>query len=214
MKSSESVSEVKLYTTLEREASAEFTERRSVFIGCSAPVRTNDEAVKFIAKIRSKYTDATHNVYAYLLSGANITRYSDDGEPQGTAGIPVLDVIRKSGICDAVIVVTRYFGGVLLGAGGLVRAYTTAASLAVGQSHVVSYESYTEFLIKCSYSEYQKIEYELPKYGVKCDNTDFGSEITLKLAIRDPLFDIFSAKLSEITAGKVHAAVTGKRFDK
>lgn len=213
-KESEPVSEVKLYTTLEREASAEFTERRSVFIGCAAPVKTNDEAVKFIAKIRSEHADATHNVYAYLLGEANVMRYSDDGEPQGTAGIPVLDVIRKGGICDAVIVVTRYFGGVLLGSGGLVRAYSAAASLAVGEAHAVSYESYTEFKINCSYSEYQKIEYELPKYGIKRDNTDFGSEITLKLAVRDALFENFSAKLSEMTAGRVRATVTGKRFDK
>jgi uncharacterized YigZ family protein len=213
-KVTEPVSEIKLYTTLEREASAEFTERRSVFIGCASPVKNNDEAVKFIAKIRSKYSDATHNVYAYLLGGENVTRYSDDGEPQGTAGIPVLDVIRKGGICDAVIVVTRYFGGILLGAGGLVRAYSAAASLAVKEAHVVSYEGYTEFQVNCSYSEYQKIEYELPKYGIKCDDSDFGSEIILKLAVRDALFEVFSAKLSEMTAGRVSAAVTGRRYDK
>lgn len=206
--------EIKYYTTLERDASAELTERRSVFIGCAAPVRTSDEANQFIAKIRLKYNDASHTVYAYLLNEGNIIRYSDDGEPQGTAGIPVLDVIRKGGFCDAVITVTRYFGGILLGAGGLVRAYTAAASLAVREARVVSYEGYTEFQIRCNYSDYQKIEHELPKYGIKCDDINFNEEITLKLAIRDIMFDDFMSRVSEITAGRVCASVIGKRFDK
>ncbi|MHB1151234.1 MAG: YigZ family protein [Eubacteriales bacterium] len=207
-------SEIILYTTLECEASAELTERRSVFIGCAAPVRTADEANRFIARIRSKHADASHNVYAYLLNEGNIMRHSDDGEPQGTAGIPVLDVIRKRGFCDAVITVTRYFGGVLLGAGGLIRAYTAAASLAVEKAHVISFERYTEFQVRCNYSEYQKIEHELPKFGIKCDDTDFSDDITLKLAIRDVMFDDFSTRITEMTAGRVCVSVTGKRFDK
>jgi uncharacterized YigZ family protein len=212
---SETISSEKiLYTTLERGASAELTERRSVFIGCAAPVRTPDEANHFIAKIRSEHADASHTVYAYLLNEGNIMRCSDDGEPQGTAGIPVLDVIRKGGFCDAVITVTRYFGGILLGAGGLVRAYTAAASLAVKEAHVVSYEGYTEFKITCSYSDYQKIEHELPKYGIKCDDINFIEEITMKLAIRDIMFDAFMSGISEMTAGRICASVTGKRFDK
>lgn len=214
-KVSETVSsEKKLYTTLERNASAELTERRSVFIGCAAPVKTADEAINFVVKIRSKHADASHTVYAYLLNEGNIMRCSDDGEPQGTAGIPVLDVIRKGGFCDAIITVTRYFGGVLLGVGGLVRAYTATASLAVGEAHVVSYEGYTEFQIRCNYSDYQKIEHELPKYGIKCDDINFIEEITLRLAIRDIMFDDFMSRISEMTAGRIRASVTGKRFDK
>jgi uncharacterized YigZ family protein len=169
----------KLYTTLEREAEAELTERKSVFIGRAAPVKTNDEAQAFIAKVRAAHADAKHNVYAYLLGEAGVTRCSDDGEPQGTAGVPVLDVIRKGGFCDAVIVVTRYFGGVLLGAGGLVRAYSAAASMAVEKAHIISYESYTECVVRCAYPEYPRIENELPKFGALRDGTDFGGEITL-----------------------------------
>ncbi|HBN81058.1 MAG TPA: YigZ family protein, partial [Ruminococcaceae bacterium] len=119
------------YLTVRREASAEFTERRSRFIGCAKPVGTEKDALSFLNTIRSKHWDASHNVYAYALRSGQLRRYSDDGEPQGTAGIPVLDVLVKSGLVDTAVVVTRYFGGVLLGAGGLVRAYSHAASLAV-----------------------------------------------------------------------------------
>jgi uncharacterized YigZ family protein len=206
--------EIKSYTTLERAAAAEFTERKSVFIGCAAPVKTADEAIEFIAKVRSEYSGASHVVYAYLLHDENIMRYSDDGEPQGTAGIPVLDVIRKGGFCDAVIAVARYFGGVLLGAGGLVRAYTAAAALAVKKAHVISYEEYTVFEMRCNYADYQKIEHEMPKYGIKNDNTDFGEYITLKLAISSAVFDKFLARISELTSGRVPLEITGKRFDK
>ena len=112
------------YITVKNSGEDEFVEKRSRFIGYCKPVKTQDEAVSFINEIRSKHWDATHNVYAYVLSDGQIMRYSDDGEPQGTAGVPVLDVIKKMGIVDVVVVVTRYFGGIMLGAGGLVRAYS------------------------------------------------------------------------------------------
>ena len=102
------------------------TERRSVFLGYASPVTTEEEALEFVAKIKKRHSDATHNVYAYILRGS-ISRFSDDGEPHGTAGLPVLEVLRKEDVTDAVIVVTRYFGGILLGAGGLVRAYSASA---------------------------------------------------------------------------------------
>ncbi len=205
--------EPKLYTTLEKEACGELTEKKSVFIGYAKPVKTEKEAIDFIAKIRKKHSDARHNVYAYQLNGGGIARYSDDGEPQGTAGVPVLDVIKKSGADDCVIVVTRYFGGILLGTGGLVRAYSAAAKLAVDAANVVTYESFKEFRLKCDYSAYQKLEAEFPKYGIITDSVDFGGEVSLSLAIKSVRFDEFAARLSEMFAGRLSAEIIGERFD-
>ena len=112
------------YKTIELEADDFFIEKKSRFIGYAKPIKTQQEALDFIAKIKSKHWDATHNVYAYVLRENNIQRYSDDGEPGGTAGVPMLDVLLKEGVVDACVVGTRYFGGTLLGAGGLVRAYS------------------------------------------------------------------------------------------
>jgi uncharacterized YigZ family protein len=213
-KTGTAVPETKYYTTLEREASAEITERKSIFMGRASPVRTADEAIRFIEKIRAEHRDASHTAYAYLLSEPNAVRCSDDGEPQGTAGIPILDVIRKGGFCDAVITVTRYFGGILLGTGGLIRAYSTAASLAAAEARVTRYESYTECRIRCGYSDYRKLEYELPKMGIKCDHIDFKEEVELCLAVKDEIYEFFLIKMSEITSGRIVISVTGKRFDK
>jgi uncharacterized YigZ family protein len=203
----------KLYTTLKHEASAEFIEKKSRFIGYAKPVATEDEALEFIKAIRSKHADATHNVFAYHLRGGAIARYSDDGEPQGTAGIPVLDVIKKSGADDCAVVVTRYFGGTLLGAGGLVRAYAKGAKIAIDAAEVVTYELYTEFYVICDYSAYQKIVAELYKYEVITDSTDFGAEITLKLAVRSTRYPEYVKRLSELFAGRITPIVTGERFD-
>ena len=133
--------------TLLKSGSATLVEKKSEFIGYACPVKDEDEAIEFVKSIKKKHSDARHNVYAYMI-GQNIARYSDDGEPQGTGGIPVLDVIRKSGFTDAVIVVTRYFGGILLGAGGLVRAYSAAAKMAVDDAGIVTYIGKTKTLTR------------------------------------------------------------------
>ena len=203
----------KLYTTLGKSASAEYTEKKSVFIGYSSPVKTEQEALDFINAVRKKHSDARHNVFAYQLNGGGIARYSDDGEPQGTAGVPVLEVIKKSGADDCVIVVTRYFGGILLGASGLVRAYSTAAKSAVDAAGVVTYESYREFTLECGYSEYQRVEAELPKYGVIVDSSDFGGNVAMRLAVKAAIYDEFSARLAEMFAGRVVPEPVGERFD-
>ena len=203
----------KLYTTLGKSASAEYTEKKSVFIGYSSPVKTEREALDFINAVRKKHSDARHNVFAYQLNGGGIARYSDDGEPQGTAGVPVLEVIKKSGADDCVIVVTRYFGGILLGASGLVRAYSTAAKSAVDSAGVVTYESYREFTLECGYSEYQRVEAELPKYGVIVDSSDFGGNVAMRLAVKAAIYDEFSARLAEMFAGRVVPEPVGERFD-
>ena len=126
------------YYTISKPANDSFIEKRSEFIGYIAPVKTNDEAVDFINSIKAMHRKARHNVYAYILRNDNISRYSDDGEPQGTAGVPVLDVLQKRGLTDVCVVVTRYFGGILLGGGGLVRAYSHAASLACDAAHIMN----------------------------------------------------------------------------
>ncbi len=203
----------KTHTTLEHEASAEFTEKKSVFIGYATPIKCEEDALEFIKKIRHKHGDATHNCYAYELNGGGIARYSDDGEPQGTAGVPILDVIKKSGATDCCVVVTRYFGGILLGSGGLVRAYANGAKIALDAAHIVTYESYTEFRLVCDYGAYQKLNYEFPKYGIIVDASDFGGSITLKLAIKAVRFEEFEAKLAEMFAGKISAEMLGERFD-
>ena len=142
-----------LYTTLEKEGRAEYTVERSVFIGSARHIGSEKDAVDFIKAVRKEFSDAKHNVYAYTLSESNTTRFSDDGEPSGTAGLPSLDYLRKSGIEDACVVITRYFGGILLGKGGLVRAYTETAKLACENAGIVTKEEYTVFSVDIEYRE-------------------------------------------------------------
>ncbi len=125
------------YKTVKAFASASFIEKKSEFIGYISPVRTNDEAVAFINSIKAENRKARHNVYAYILRDSNITRYSDDGEPQGTGGVPVLEVLQKEGLYDVCVVVTRYFGGILLGTGGLTRAYSKGCKLAIEAAQIM-----------------------------------------------------------------------------
>lgn len=214
MKNDTSSTQEILYTTLGGEGFFEITIDRSTFLGYAKRVTEEADAIAFVNQIKKKHSDARHNVYAYVLKDTNTTRYSDDGEPAGTAGMPVLDIIRKTGFTDAVIVVTRYFGGILLGKGGLVRAYTAAAKGAAENAGIVSYTEYTEFDVDCSYSDHEKIRYECQFFPIIEDGTDYGSSVTLRLAIKTPLFDSFSARLSEMTAGRVNAVKRSTRFDK
>lgn len=200
-------------TTLEREAVAQFEEKKSVFIGHAKPVESEEEAQEFLRKVRAEHSDARHNVWAYRLRGDVILRCSDDGEPQGSAGVPVLDTIRKSGVSNAMVVVTRYFGGILLGAGGLVRAYSHAAKLAIDEAHVVTYEQYTEFTLECSYSVYQRYLAELPKFGALTDDTLFSDRVTLLFAVRSVLADAVREKIREMSGGCDTPQVRGTRFD-
>ena len=202
-----------LYTTLEGEGEAAFVEKKSIFIGHAAPVKSEEEAQAFVKKYKNQYMDARHNVWAYLMKGEIIARYSDDGEPQGTAGVPVLDTIRKSGVTDAVVVVTRYFGGILLGAGGLVRAYSHTAKLALEAAHIITYEQYTELELTCSYSDYQRYIALLPSFGAIVDNTDFSDRVILHFSVKDTVVNDLFAKIQEMSGGRDEAIVKGKRFD-
>ena len=199
--------------TLLKSGEATYVEKKSEFIGYACPVSSEEEAVEFVKSIKKKHSDARHNVYAYMI-GQNILRYSDDGEPQGTAGMPVLDVIRKSGFTDAVIVVTRYFGGILLGAGGLVRAYTAAAKLAVDDAEIVTYNTYIQFDLTVNYTDYGKLTVCLNNASPINDGTDFAENVTLSLALPVDKFESFKAEVSEITAGRAQFVDKGTRFDK
>lgn len=202
-----------LYITLEKEASASFVEKKSEFIGYACPCKTEQEALDFIAKIRKKHADAKHNVYAYQIKENNIARFTDDGEPQGTAGMPVLDIIKKTGFTDACIVVTRYFGGILLGTGGLVRAYSHAAKLAAEAAHVITYERFITCEVICDYTDYDKIRASYQGIGLMTDGVDFAADVTQRLAVRAPEYEDFCASLVELTNGAVLIETTGDRFD-
>ncbi len=200
--------------TLGKEASAELVEKKSVFIGYAAPVETEQEAIDFVAKIKKKHADARHNVYAYMLKNGAVARYSDDGEPQGTAGIPVLDIIKKGGFCDAVIVVTRYFGGILLGAGGLVRAYSAAAKLAVDAAEIVTYDTFKEIDVICSYSDHGKLAALVSSPEFINDGIDFSDKVKISLAIPEDRVQEFVSAVSELTAGRAVINEHGCRFDR
>lgn len=202
-----------LYTTLAGEGSDEFEERRSIFIGHAKHVTSEEEAMEYVKAKKKEYSDATHNCWAYLLKGGIVARYSDDGEPQGTAGVPMLEAIRKSGVCDCVVVVTRYFGGILLGAGGLVRAYSHGTKIALDAAEIVTYEKYTELRLDCSYSDYQKYSVILPTFNAIIDNTDFTDKVTVSFAVKETAVDALSQKITEMSGGRDKAERTGERFD-
>jgi len=203
--------EEKNLTTVAREASAEFTEKKSVFIGYTAPVSTAEEAEAFIQRIKKKHADARHNVSAYTVG--NSVRYSDDGEPKGTGGVPVLEVIRKSGVDGTVVVVTRYFGGILLGASGLVRAYSKAAAMAIEAAGIVTYREYTECTVACDYSFYDKLLYDIGRRTVTVDGTEFGGNIVLRLAVLSTEYEAFEKALYSMSNGRILPEKTGTRLD-
>ena len=202
-----------LFTTLRKEAHVEFEEKRSVFIGHAIRTDTEEEAQAFIKKMKKEYQDATHNVFAYMMRGEMVARYSDDGEPQGTAGMPVLDVLRKSGVRNACCVVTRYFGGTLLGAGGLVRAYSHSASLALEAAEIITYRPYEEYELRCGYSEYQKYSNILSNAAAVIDGTDFGADVEVRFAIKRDKAEELLKKISEAGYGRDIPQLVGSRFD-
>ena len=201
-----SAPDTKQRVTLASSVSVEMEERKSVFIGHAAPVGSEEEARAFIDAKRREYHDATHNVYAYLLNGGAIARYSDDGEPQGTAGIPVLNVVKMSGATDLCVVVTRYFGGILLGAGGLVRAYGASARQAVEAAGLAVFEPWSVLRVTLSYSDYQKLAAALPKLGATEDGCDFGERVTSVCAVLASEEEAFRKAAAELTGGRARIA--------
>ena len=200
------------YLTLEKEACDEFVEKRSRFIGYAKPVKTQEEAMDFINSIRSKHWDATHNVYAYVLRDGQSRRYSDDGEPSGTAGVPVLDVLLKENITDCVVVATRYFGGVLLGAGGLVRAYSHTSKIAVEAAGIIKMSVCSVMKVTCDYNFYGKLSSLIPEYGGITENTDFGENVTVEFYLPKANEGSFSAKLIDSSLGRFSAVKITEKY--
>lgn len=191
------------YKTVLEYASDEFVEKRSRFIGYCKPVKTEQEAIDFINEKRSEHWNATHNVYAYSLREGNIKRYSDDGEPSGTAGMPVLDVIVKNEIFDVVVVVTRYFGGVLLGTGGLVRAYSHGSKIAVEAAKPVIMQNCLVCEARCAYNQYGKVSSLIIGVGAAVDDTVYESDVLVKFHIKPDLLGTLNKKLADATSGEV-----------
>lgn len=191
------------YKTVLENASDEFVEKRSRFIGYCKPVKTEQEAIDFINEKRSEHWNATHNVYAYSLREGNIKRYSDDGEPSGTAGMPLLDVIVKNEIFDVVVVVTRYFGGVLLGTGGLVRAYSHGSKIAVEAAKPVIMQNCLVCEARCAYNQYGKVSSLIIGVGAAVDDTVYESDVLVKFHIKPDLLGTLNKKLADATSGGV-----------
>ncbi len=200
------------YKTVKIESSDEFTEKRSRFIGYVKPVKTEAEATEFINSIRSKHWDARHNVYAYSLREGNIKRYSDDGEPSGTAGMPVLDVITKNEVYDVCVVVTRYFGGVLLGTGGLVRAYSQGSKIALEAGQVVLMQNCLVCSLTCTYNQYGKISSLIPDNGGVIDDSVFETDVKLKFHINPDGLPALNKKLADLTSGEVQAISDSEQY--
>ncbi len=201
------------YFTVSEPVRASFTEKRSEFIGYIAPVRNNEDAVNFINSIKSEHRKAKHNVYAYIIRENNISRYSDDGEPQGTAGVPVLDVLQKRGLTDICAVVTRYFGGILLGGGGLVRAYSHAASLACDAAHIMDMRLCHRIKISAEYTMYGKISYVLPDYDTITVSSDFGQSVSLEILVLSEKIYPLIKEITEITNGTADIQDLGELYE-
>ncbi len=191
------------YKTLKQYAETEYIIKRSRFISYAKPVTTEKEAVEFIESIKQKHWDATHNVYAYSLKDGNIKRYSDDGEPQGTAGMPTLSVLTKEDVTDCVVVVTRYFGGVLLGGGGLVRAYSHSAKLGVDEAQIITLSEWSVYELFADYTYYNKLESLIRDLGGVVESSEFNESVKLTFRILPKEENNLLKKCADITNGKI-----------
>lgn len=201
------------YFTIRNEGQDEFEEKKSIFIGYAKRVESEEEAKAYVDLIKSKHKDATHNVYAYIVGeNALIQRYSDDGEPQGTAGIPVLEVIKKNGITNVAVVVTRYFGGTLLGAGGLVRAYSKGASIAIENAVIVEKVLGHNLDISIDYDLLGKVQYTCAQNQWHIENIGYTDMVTLRILAEEHKAEIIMNKITELTSGKSTYKLGDKNF--
>ncbi len=198
------------YRTVSGYGRAEIEEKRSVFIGSADFVTSEEDAIAFVKRIREEFPDARHNVYAYLLREGAKTRYSDDREPQGTAGLPILEVLRKNECFDTVVVVTRYFGGILLGTGGLVRAYTEAATAALAAAGQIIRRPALTYAFSCSYAEYPRCERFLKLSEVKIEEPLFGEDVTVRYTVPAAEAAAISERLFDETNGRITPTKVGE----
>ena len=190
---------------------ASFVEKRSEFLGHVRMVETEEDAKAFVAQVKKEHYDARHNCWCYAIKDGPV-RYSDDGEPQGTAGQPMLNVFQREQIENICCVVTRYFGGILLGAGGLVRAYAKGAKIAVDAAGKSMKRVWTVLYLPCPYSWYERVKLETESCGGIIRSTDFGSEVELELLFPQAKAPEFLARLTDMTAGTVEAMETGTEY--
>ena len=195
---------LKPYKTLLRRASDEFVVNKSRFVGHGCPCETEEEALAFLAEMRAKYRDATHNCYAYIIGpNMGVMRYSDDGEPGGTAGMPIIEVMKARGATNCAVVVTRYFGGILLGAGGLVRAYSQGAAAAINACGVGVMHPTARYLVEIPYPMISRVDYFLKDAPVQVEDRSFGAAVTYTLVVRAADEDGFMARLVDLTEGRI-----------
>lgn len=188
-----------------------FIEKKSRFIGRVWPVESEEEALSHIAAMKKQHYDATHNCWAYIIRDGAV-RFSDDGEPGGTAGMPMLQVLQKEGLYNICCVVTRYFGGILLGAGGLVRAYTKGAKIAVDAAGKSMKRVWTVVYLPCPYTWYDRVRLEVTAFGGIIRNTEFGAEVDLELLFPEAQVDAFCERLTDMTAGTVETMILGQEY--
>ena len=189
----------------------EFVEKKSRFIGHVWCVETEEEALARIQEMKKQYYDASHNCWAYVIRDGAM-RFSDDGEPGGTAGNPMMQVLQRENLYNVVCVVTRYFGGVLLGAGGLVRAYTKGAKIAIDAAGKSMKRVWSVLYVPCPYTYYERVKLEVEAFGGVIRDTQFGAEVELEILVSAPQTDAFLEKLTDMTAGTVEALVTGEEY--
>lgn len=189
----------------------EFTEKKSRFIGRLWPVETEEEALSYIQQMKKRHYDATHNCWAYILRDGPV-RFSDDGEPGGTAGMPMVQVLQREGLYNAVCVVTRYFGGILLGAGGLVRAYTRGAKLAVDAAGKAMKRVWTVLYIPCPYAFFERVKLEIAAFGGILRDSTFGAEVELEILLPESQAKPFLARITDLTAGSVEGMEIGQEY--
>ena len=199
------------YLTPAGEGSSEYVEKKSRFLGRVFAVSSEDEARALLEAVKKEHYDARHNCWCYILRGG-AKRYSDDGEPQGTAGQPMLNVFEREGIENVLCVVTRYFGGILLGTGGLVRAYTAAAKDALLDAGVNEMRQWASLRVTCPYSLYDRVRLEAEKLGAVFESTDYGADITLSLLLPEEAAEPFAQTLRELSAGRLVPEKVGSVF--
>jgi len=187
-------------------------EKKSRFIATMCPVTAEEEALALIAEMKKEFSDASHNVYAYVVRENNIARFSDDGEPGGTAGMPVMEVIKQENLTDVAVVVTRYFGGTLLGAGGLVRAYSKTAKLGIDAAHIATMTYGTELEITVSYDLYGKLQYLLEQEGIKAEQIDFGENVAMYTFVPEDKKESLQKNITESTNGKAEFSELGTEY--
>ena len=190
---------------------AEFTEKKSRFIGRVWCVETEEEALSRIQEMKKQHYDASHNCWAYVIRDGAV-RFSDDGEPGGTAGMPMLQVLQREGLYNIVCVVTRYFGGILLGAGGLVRAYTKGAKIAVDAAGKSMKRVWTVLYVPCPYTFYERVKLLVGEFEGIIRQTDFGAEVEMELLFPEAQAQPFLDKLTDMTSGTVEGMETGQEY--